>query len=126
MVPFLVRPGETARVAAGKTPRPALRLDRASEETADMPKLTGGMKVDAGYYWNPKNWEIEVVPDGGGQLAASAGTGYVKLPLLVAIPVAAVVGATFLMSLPLIGFVVFFQGIAKGAGGKAKEIGPGR
>ena len=91
-----------------------------------MPKLTGGMKVDSGYYWNPKNWEIEIVPDGGGQLAATPDTGYVKLPLLVAIPVSAVVGATFLMSLPLIGFAVFFQGIAKGlVGGNSKAVGPG-
>ena len=59
-------------------------------ETAAMAnKFNGGAKVDGGYYWNPKNWEVEIVPDGGGTLAAAADVSYLKIPLLVAIPVAA-------------------------------------
>jgi hypothetical protein len=83
-----------------------------------MAKLSGGTKVDAGYYWNAKNWETEIVPEGGGTLAGPPDANYVKLPLLVALPVSAVVGATFLMTLPLIGFAVFFEGIGKTVLGK--------
>ena len=89
-----------------------------------MTKVNGGTKVDAGYYWNPGNWEVEIVPEGGGQLAATPDTTYLKLPLLVAIPVSAVVGATFLMSLPMIGFIVFFGGIGRAITGKGKDASP--
>jgi hypothetical protein len=89
-----------------------------------MTKANGGSKVDGGYYWNPRNWEIEIVADGGGQLAATPDTTYLKLPLLVAISVSAVVGATFLMSLPAIGFVVFFAGIGRAIAGKGKDETP--
>jgi hypothetical protein len=90
-----------------------------------MAKLTGGMKVDAGYYWNARNWETEIVPEGGGQLAGTPDTNYLKMPLLVALPVSAVVGATFLMSLPLIGVIVFVQGIARSVVGKGGTAAPG-
>lgn len=78
-----------------------------------MAKLTGGMKVDEGYYWNADNWETEAIPEGGGQLQGPPEANYLKLPLLVAVPVSAMVGATFLMSLPVIGLVVFVKGLGK-------------
>jgi len=44
-----------------------------------MAKYTGGEKVGGGYYWNVRNWEVEVVPSEGGRLKATAGTR-VKVP----------------------------------------------
>ena len=83
-----------------------------------MAKIAGGAKVGEGYYWNARKLEIEVVPKGGGQLTGGPDAAYVKVPLLVALPVAAIVGATFLMALPAIGVVVFVQGMAKAVMGK--------
>ena len=90
-----------------------------------MTKFNGGSKVEAGYYWNPRNWEVEVVPGGGGTLAASADTTYLKIPLLVGLPVAFMLGFMFMMALPMIGFWVFLAGLFQKATGKGKVAEPG-
>jgi len=90
-----------------------------------MQRFNGGTKVDGGYYWNPKNWEVEVVPEGGAALSATADTTYLKVPLLVAIPVTVILGASFMMSLPMIGFIVFVSDGFKKLTGKGKVASPG-
>ncbi|MFT3916378.1 MAG: hypothetical protein QM704_20575 [Anaeromyxobacteraceae bacterium] len=88
-------------------------------------KFNGGAKVDGGYYWNPKNWEVEIVPDGGGTLAAPADVSYLKIPLLVAIPASVTLGASFMMALPMIGFIVFVSGLFQRLSGKSAVTTPG-
>lgn len=79
-----------------------------------MARYTGGMQVDGGYYWNPKSWEVEVVPPEGGRLR-EAGRKYLKLPFPVLFVVVPLLGALFLVFLPLIGFALFGHAIAKKA-----------
>lgn len=77
-----------------------------------MAKYTGGTQVSGGYYWNPRNWEVEVVPSEGGRLQA-VGARYVKLPFPLLFVVVPLLGALFLVFLPFIGFALFGYAIAK-------------
>ncbi|HUL60262.1 MAG TPA: hypothetical protein VLU43_13350 [Anaeromyxobacteraceae bacterium] len=81
-----------------------------------MAKNVGGMKVNGGYYWNPKSLAVEVVPQEGGKLPGDAGTKYVKVPFLMLFAIVPVMGALFLMFLPFIGFALFAYAIGRKVG----------
>ena len=86
-----------------------------------MTRHTGGAKVESGYYWNPGRWEVEVVPPEGGRLKGAADAKYVKVPFPLLFVIVPVLGATFLMFLPLIGFALFAYAIAKKLTGGVKQ-----
>ena len=86
-----------------------------------MAKYMGEMQVAGGYYWNPRNWEVEVVPSEGGRLKGAADAKYVKLPFPVLFVVVPLLGALFLMFLPLIGFALFGYAIVKKITGGMKQ-----
>ncbi|BDG06862.1 hypothetical protein [Anaeromyxobacter oryzae] len=85
-----------------------------------MAKYTGGTMVKGGYYWNPRSWEVEVIPTEGGRLPAE-GAKYVKVPFPMLFVIVPVLGALFLMFLPLIGFALLAHAIVKKVTGGAKE-----
>ena len=85
-----------------------------------MAKYTGGEKVGGGYYWNVRNWEVEVVPSEGGRLKASEGTR-VKVPFPALFVIVPLLGALFLMFLPLIGFALFAYAIVRKVTGGVKQ-----
>ena len=85
-----------------------------------MAKYTGGMQVSGGYYWNPRNWEVEVVPSEGGRLKGAVGSRYVKLPFPLLFVVVPLMGALFLMFLPFIGFALLLQAIVRKVTGGVK------
>jgi hypothetical protein len=78
-----------------------------------MAKYTSGMQVEGGYYWNASNWEVEVVPNEGGRLHGGSSARYVKVPFLALFVIVPILGGTFLMFLPFIGFGLFAHAIAK-------------
>jgi len=78
-----------------------------------MAKYTNGMQVGGGYYWNARNWEVEVIPNEGGKLKGGADARYVKVPFPALFLIVPVLGALFLMFLPFIGFALFAYAIAK-------------
>lgn len=86
-----------------------------------MAKYTGGTQVKGGYYWNPRSWEVEVVPSEGGRLKGAAGTNYVKVPFPLLFVVVPLLGALFLMFLPFIGFALFAYAIGKKVTGSVKR-----
>lgn len=86
-----------------------------------MAKHTGGMQVQGGYYWNPRNWEVEVVPPEGGRLRGAADAKYVKVPFPALFVIVPLLGALFLMFLPFIGFALFAYAIAKKVTGGVKK-----
>jgi hypothetical protein len=86
-----------------------------------MAKHTGGMQVQGGYYWNPRNWEVEVVPSEGGRLKAPADSKYVKVPFPALFVIVPLLGALFLMFLPFIGFALFAYAIVKKVTGGVKQ-----
>lgn len=78
-----------------------------------MAKYTNGMQVGGGYYWNASNWEVEVVPSEGGRLKGGEDARYVKVPFPALFVVVPLLGALFLMFMPMIGFVLFAYAVAK-------------
>jgi hypothetical protein len=78
-----------------------------------MAKYTNGMQVGGGYYWNASNWEVEVVPNEGGRLKGGSDARYVKVPFLALFVIVPLLGATFLMFMPLIGFGLFAHAVAR-------------
>jgi hypothetical protein len=91
------------------------------EKEQVMAKYAGGMQVSSGYYWNPGNWEVEVVAPEGGRLKGAADAKYVKVPFLALFAIVPLLGAVFLMFLPLIGFALFAYAIAKKITGGVKQ-----
>ena len=85
-----------------------------------MAKYTGGEKVGGGYYWNVRNWEVEVVPSEGGRLKATEGTR-VKVPFPALFVIVPLLGALFLMFLPFIGFALLAYAIVKKVTGGVKQ-----
>jgi hypothetical protein len=75
-----------------------------------MAHYTNGTKVGGGYYFNASNLEIEVVPNEGGSLR---GGRYVKVPFPILFVVVPVLGALFLMSMPVIGFALVAYAMAR-------------
>jgi hypothetical protein len=86
-----------------------------------MAKYTGGMQVAGGYYWNPRNWEVEVVASEGGRLKGPADAKYVKVPFPLLFVIVPLLGALFLMFLPFIGFALFGYAIVKKVTGGVKR-----
>ena len=86
-----------------------------------MAKHVGGMQAEGGYYWNPRNWEVEVVPSEGGRLKGPTDAKYVKVPFPALFVIVPLLGALFLMFLPFIGFALFAYAIAKKITGGVKQ-----
>jgi hypothetical protein len=86
-----------------------------------MAKYTGGNMVKGGYYWNPRNWEVEVVPPEGGRLKGAENASYVKLPFPLLFVVVPLLGGLFLIFLPLIGFGLFGYAVVKKISGAMKR-----
>jgi hypothetical protein len=69
-------------------------------------KRRGGEAVKFGFYWNVAEWKAQIVPAAGGTLDGEEGTRFLRLPLLVVLVVAPLMGAAFAMFLPFIGFAM--------------------
>jgi hypothetical protein len=86
-----------------------------------MAKYTGGAKVNGGYYWHTRSWEVEVVSSEGGLLKGAPTARYVKVPFPALFVIVPVLGALFLMFLPFIGFGLFAYAIAKRLSGQVAQ-----
>jgi hypothetical protein len=85
-----------------------------------MAKYTGGANVKGGYYWNPKAWAVEVVPSEGGRLPGN-GARFVRVPFPLLLVIVPVLGALFLMFMPVIGFALLVHAVVKKVTGGVKE-----
>jgi hypothetical protein len=70
-----------------------------------------GSAVKSGYYFNASRWALEPVAKDGERLPGGKGK-WMPIPTVAALALTPILGATFLMFLPLIGFVLAFQAIA--------------
>jgi hypothetical protein len=73
-----------------------------------MTTMTSGAAVKSGYYLNLSRWAIEPVAKDGGRLPEGRGT-WTKIPTVAALALVPILGATFLMFLPFIGFALVAQ-----------------
>ena len=81
-------------------------------------KKQGGDRVEAGFYWNRKDWRMVVVSGDGGTLDGAHGERYLRIPTLAMLAAAPIMGLTFVMFLPLAGFVL----VGKHVGGMALDV----
>ncbi len=79
-----------------------------------MANYQSGCAVLSGYYFNPTRWHVEPVSEDGGRLPAGAGS-WIKVPAAAALLLVPLLGAAFLMFLPLIGFALVAQKLASPA-----------
>lgn len=71
-----------------------------------------GSAVTSGYYFNAAAWHVEPIANDGGKLPEGRGS-WMKVPTAAALLLVPILGATFLMFLPLIGFILLFQAMAQ-------------
>ena len=76
-----------------------------------MTSYTSGAAVPSGYYLNPSRWAIEPVEKDGMRLPAGDGR-WLRIPTIAALLLTPILGATFLMFLPLIGFALALRALA--------------
>jgi hypothetical protein len=74
-----------------------------------MTKLLAGSAAKAGYYFNPRSWVVHPVPADGERLPGEAGHQWIPIPTLAALVLTPVLGLTFLMFLPFIGFYLTIE-----------------
>jgi hypothetical protein len=75
-----------------------------------MTTYQSGSAVRSGYYFNAARWHVEPIANDGDKLPEAAGS-WMKVPTIAALALVPILGATFLMFLPLIGFIMLFRAI---------------
>ncbi len=70
--------------------------------------LHGGSAVPEGYYLNASRWAVVPVAHDGDRLPPGPGR-WRRVPMLVALALVPVLGVTFLMFMPVAGFIVLAQ-----------------
>jgi hypothetical protein len=81
----------------------------------------GGSQVKTGFYWSPKAWEMTMVPAGGGTLPGSADHSFVRIPTVLFLLLAPIMGAGYVFFLPFVGFVLLGHWAARKAGAFIKD-----
>ncbi|MGB8931165.1 MAG: hypothetical protein WCC48_07960 [Anaeromyxobacteraceae bacterium] len=85
-----------------------------------MTSYVGGMKVGGGYYWNPRTWEVHTLPSAGGVLPGSERAHFARIPFPLLFVLVPVLGALFLVFLPVIGFALLGHALVKRVVGGVK------
>lgn len=86
-----------------------------------MTKLNAGTPVKRGYYFSMKNWSVNPIEKDGTVLHGEAGEQFIPVPLAVAVMLAPVLGAVFLMFMPFIGFYLVGQRVLQPVAGMFKK-----
>jgi hypothetical protein len=74
-----------------------------------MTKLNAGSAAKAGYYFSMRSWEVHPVPADGERLPGAAGQEWIAIPTAAALVLTPVLGLTFIMFLPFIGFYLTIE-----------------
>ncbi len=71
----------------------------------------GGTRAKGGLYWKTHEWQLVTLDGHGWVLPGGRECEYVKLPVLLFVPVALILGAGFVIFLPFVGFVSLFAAL---------------
>ena len=69
---------------------------------------TGGTKVNYGFYWSAKAWDMAMVPAEGGLLPGGSDRHYTRIPTFLFLLMAPIMGALYVVFLPFAGFALVF------------------
>jgi len=79
-----------------------------------MKSSFGGQAVRAGFYWNPAEWEFVTIDGKPGRvLPGESERRYFRVPVLLMLVLAPVMGGLFVVFLPVIGFALLLQQAAR-------------
>ena len=75
----------------------------------------GGTKVNYGFYWSARAWDMAMVPAEGGLLPGASDRHYARIPTFLFLLMAPFMGALYVVFLPFVGFVMVAGYAARGA-----------
>ena len=85
-----------------------------------MKTFIGGQTVKGGYFFNLRDWKLEVVEGDTGALPGDDGARYRRVPALALIVLAPVMGLAFVVLLPFIGLAVIVERVGRQLGAMFK------
>jgi len=88
-----------------------------------MFRHTGGELTKHGFYWNPRTWQVTLIERQGGVLPGPATERYARVPVLAMLFIAPIMGAAYVMFLPVIGFAMVLDFLGRRAFRAAKSGG---
>jgi len=74
----------------------------------------GGTKVNYGFYWSAKAWDMAMVPAEGGLLPGGSDRRYSRIPTFLFLLMAPFMGALYVVFLPFVGFAMVAGYAARG------------
>ncbi len=78
-----------------------------------MRAIEAGTRVGKGYYFSGRSWTLTPVAADGERLPGERGEKYLPVPLPLAFAIAPLMGALFLMFLPVIGVYLTARAVAR-------------
>jgi hypothetical protein len=78
-----------------------------------MKRIAGGTKVQPGFYWNAGDWRIVTVDGTEGVLPGGHEEKYVRVPAAGMLALAPVLGLSFVIFLPFVGFAMVLTQVGK-------------
>ncbi len=97
-----------------------------------MLKHAGGTRVGSGFYWSGAKWTIVTVPKAGAVLPGTGEESYWRIPVVLLLVAAPLMGGLYVMFLPFIGFVMVLgfagrrvaSGLARAFAGIVATVSP--
>jgi hypothetical protein len=83
-----------------------------------MKRMTGGTKASPGFYWNPADWRIVTIETEPRALPGGRDQKYVRVPAAGMLVLTPLLGLSFVMFLPFVGFAL----VARQLGRKAVQV----
>ena len=74
-----------------------------------MKRFEGGSRVKGGFYFNQQSWDLVTVSGKTGVLPGTAKDLHLKIPVLLMLLGAPIIGATLVMFLPFAGIALFLH-----------------
>lgn len=71
-----------------------------------MARFKGGARVNHGFYWSARGWDMAMIPAEGGLLPGGPGSSYVHVPTFLFLLMAPLMGALYVVFLPFVGFAM--------------------
>lgn len=78
-----------------------------------MRTYTGKHTVKGGYYFNRRDWKLEVVEGDAGTLPGTEDVRYYRVPALALVVLAPAMGLAFVVALPFIGLAVIAEHVGR-------------
>lgn len=80
-----------------------------------MARRQAGEAVKAGFYWRMAHWQIVTIAENGETLPGNAGEPYLRIPALLMLLLAPIMGGLLVIFLPFVGVAIVLQHAVRAA-----------